>query len=100
MNFTDREAPYTRSIEHKHFQFGEQPHTIVTREYSLAWKPGQEPYYPVNDSKNQRIYECYSQLAEREKSVVFCGRLAQYRYYNMDQVIEAALNRVAVEPEL
>ncbi len=100
MNFTDSETPYTRSIEHKHFQFGEQLHTIVTREYSLAWEPGQEPYYPINDSKNQQVYEHYRQLAEREKNVVFCGRLAQYRYYNMDQVVEVALNRVRAEFKL
>ncbi|MFV0497905.1 MAG: UDP-galactopyranose mutase [Candidatus Fimivivens sp.] len=98
MNFTDNETPYTRSIEHKHFQFGEQPHTIVTREYPLAWQPGQEPYYPINDAQNQQVYARYQQLAEREKHVLFCGRLAQYRYYNMDQVIEAALD--SVEPAL
>lgn len=91
MNHTDRETPYTRSIEHKHFQFGSQPHTVVTREYSVEWQPGREPYYPVNDAKNQRRYEQYKALASQEKGVLFCGRLAEYRYCDMDQAVAAAL---------
>ncbi|MCM0707745.1 UDP-galactopyranose mutase [Faecalicatena sp. BF-R-105] len=91
MNYTDRETPYTRTIEHKHFQFGQQPHTIVTREYPVEWKPGLEPYYPVNDEKNQRLYEKYAALAGREKGVLFCGRLAEYRYCDMDRAVKSAL---------
>lgn len=91
MNYTDRDTPYTRSIEHKHFQFGNQPHTIVTREYPEPWTPGKEPHYPVNDSVNQALYDRYRVLAERESNVIFCGRLAEYQYYNMDQAVAAAL---------
>lgn len=91
MNFTDSETPYTRSIEHKHFQFGMHPYTIVTREYPIQRNQGNEPYYPVNDTKNQVIYHQYCDLAAREENVIFCGRLAEYRYYNMDQVILSAL---------
>lgn len=98
MNYTDRETPYTRSIEHKHFEFGAQPVTYVTREYPQAWQPGQEPYYPVNDAKNQALYEKYAALAKKESKVIFGGRLAQYKYYDMDQVIAAAL--AAAEREL
>lgn len=94
MNFTDRETSYTRIIEHKHFeQFGEavygNPKTVITREYPLAYQPGQaEPYYPVNDDRNNRLYHEYQELAEVEKNVLFGGRLAEYKYYNMDEVIE------------
>lgn len=91
MNYTDAETPYTRSIEHKHFQFGNQPHTIVTREYPEPWIPGKEPYYPVNDEGNQALYSRYKALAEQERHVIFCGRLAEYRYCNMDQAVAAAL---------
>ena len=97
MNFTDSETPYTRSIEHKHFQFGEQPHTIVTREYSLAWEQEQEPYYPINDDFNNALFSKYQQLAEKETNTLFFGRLAQYRYYDMDKAIEAALLSVKAE---
>ncbi len=92
VNYTDRETPYTRIIEHKHFEFGTQPTTIISREYSAEWKPGLEPYYPVNDLENNALYTRYRQLAESETNVFFGGRLGQYRYYDMDKVIRAALN--------
>ena len=97
VNYTDRETPWTRIIEHKWFRFGRDdegrdlPKTVISREYSSAWKPGDEPYYPVNDEKNTALLARYKALAEREKRVIFCGRLAEYRYYDMDQVIAAAL---------
>lgn len=91
VNYTDRETPYTRSIEHKHFQFGQQAHTIVTREYPVCWTDEAEPYYPINDEKNQQLYEKYHELGEREEKVMFCGRLAQYRYCNMDEAVKNAL---------
>ena len=90
VNYTDREVPYTRIIEHKHFEFGTQPTTIISREYSAEWKPGMEPYYPVNDEKNNELFARYRELAEKEEKVIFGGRLGNYKYYNMDQVIEAA----------
>jgi len=99
MNFTDRETPYTRSIEHKHFAYGNEPVTYVTREHSVDWKVGDEAYYPVNDAKNQALYEKYRELAAKEASVIFGGRLAEYKYYNMDQVISSALDRVDEEFE-
>ena len=95
VNYTDRETPYTRVIEHKHFEFGTQPKTVITREYPAAWHEGMEPYYPVNDARNQELYAKYAKLAEEEKNVVFGGRLAEYKYYDMDKVIESALNRAA-----
>ena len=91
VNYTDWETPYTRVIEHKHFEFGTQEQTVVTREYPAAWKRGDEPYYPVNDEKNNQLFEKYCQLAKKEKRVIFGGRLGQYKYYDMDDVIEAAL---------
>ncbi len=91
MNYTDRETPYTRVIEHKHFEYGSQPYTVITREYPDAWAPGKEPYYPINDEKNQQLYQRYRALADREESVLFGGRLAEYRYCDMDQVIASAL---------
>ncbi len=94
MNYTDRETPYTRSIEHKHFEFGKQPVTWVTKEYPAEWKPGEEAYYPVNDDKNQALYARYAELAKREKNVIFGGRLAEYKYYDMDDVIKSALQCV------
>lgn len=94
VNYTEREVPYTRIIEHKHFEFGTQPTTIISREYSSEWKPGVEPYYPVNNEKNNALYEKYAQLAEKEEHVIFGGRLGQYKYYDMDKVIEAALDCV------
>ena len=91
VNYTKREIPYTRIIEHKHFEFGQQPTTIITREYPAEWQPGMEPYYPVNDEKNGELLRAYQELAAQEKKVIFGGRLGSYCYYNMDQVIEAAL---------
>jgi UDP-galactopyranose mutase (EC 5.4.99.9) len=100
MNFTEREVPYTRIIEHKHFEFGKQPVTWITKEYPAEWKPGDEAYYPVNDERNQKVYEQYVELAQKEKDVIFGGRLAEYKYYDMDDVIKSALdcvNRVLKE---
>lgn len=91
VNYTDRETPYTRVIEHKHFDFGTQPKTVVTREYSTSWQDGMEPYYPVNDERNGELYARYEALAKEEKNTLFGGRLAEYRYYDMDKVIESAL---------
>lgn len=93
VNYTDRETPYTRVIEHKHFEFGTQPKTVITREYPADWKEGMEPYYPVNDEKNQTLYARYAKLAEKEERVIFGGRLAEYKYYDMDKVILSALER-------
>ena len=97
VNYTEREVPYTRIIEHKHFEFGKQPDTVITREYPQDWEKGQEPYYPVNDDKNSMLYEAYAELAKKEKNVLFGGRLGQYKYYDMDKVIRAALNMVKEE---
>ena len=97
VNYTDREVPWTRIIEHKHFEFGQQEKTVISREYSSEWKVGLEPYYPVNDEKNTKLYEKYRKLAEQEKNVIFGGRLGQYRYYDMDKVIAAALEAVQKE---
>ncbi|WP_251497021.1 UDP-galactopyranose mutase [Otoolea muris] len=97
VNYTDRETPFTRIIEHKHFEFGTQPGTVITREYPAEWKPGLEPYYPVNDDKNQALYKRYAGLAEKEPNVIFGGRLAEYKYYDMDKVIESALMRAKEE---
>lgn len=91
VNYTEREIPFTRIIEHKHFEFGSQPDTVITREYPKAWKRGDEPYYPVNDDKNAALYKKYEALANTEKNVLFGGRLGQYKYYDMDKVIAAAL---------
>ena len=84
--------PYTRIIEHKHFNFGKQPVTVISREYSSEWKQGDEPYYPVNNDRNNDLYEQYKKLAESEGKVIFGGRLGQYKYYDMDKVIAAALD--------
>ena len=91
VNYTDRETPYTRIIEHKHFEFGNQPKTVISREYSAEWKKGDEPYYPVNDEKNEALYVKYKELAEKEENIIFGGRLAEYKYYDMDTVIKKAL---------
>lgn len=91
VNYTDRETPWTRIIEHKWFEFGTQPKTVISREYSSEWKPGDEPYYPVNDEKNSKLYVEYKKLADAEQKVIFGGRLGEYKYYNMDAVIGAAL---------
>ena len=95
VNYTDREVPYTRIIEHKHFEFGTQPVTIISREYSSEWKKGDEPYYPVNDEKNNALYEQYRSLAEKENKVIFGGRLGGYKYYDMDKTVKAALELAA-----
>ena len=92
VNYTDRETPYTRIIEHKHFEFGTQPKTVISREYSSEWQPGVEPYYPVNDEKNTALYQKYKALAEKEEKVIFGGRLGEYRYYDMDAVLLSALS--------
>ncbi|MCD8370905.1 MAG: UDP-galactopyranose mutase [Clostridiales bacterium] len=94
INYTDRETPYTRIIEHKHFEFGTQPKTVISKEYPSEWKEGMEAYYPVNDAKNQAVYQKYAQLAAAEKHVIFGGRLAEYKYYDMDKVIRSALDRI------
>ena len=92
VNYTDRETPYTRVIEHKHFDFGTQKKTVISREYSSEWKLGDEPYYPVNDEKNTKLYAKYKELADQESNVVFGGRLGEYKYYDMDKVIAVALD--------
>lgn len=97
VNYTAREVPYTRIIEHKHFEFGTQPTTVISREYSLEWKPGVEPYYPVNDETNNVLYQKYAELAARETNVLFGGRLGHYKYYDMDKVIAAALEAAGEE---
>lgn len=97
VNYTAREVSYTRIIEHKHFEFGTQPDTVITREYPKEWRRGDEPYYPVNDEKNAAIYQKYVALAAKEKNVLFGGRLGQYQYYDMDKVIAAALKMAATE---
>lgn len=97
VNYTEREIPYTRIIEHKHFEFGAGEGTVITREYPAAWKPGDEPYYPVNDERNNDLFLKYQELAAKEKGVIFGGRLGQYRYYDMDKVIEAAFEMVEKE---
>lgn len=91
VNYTDSDTPYTRIIEHKHFEFGYQPDTVITKEYPLASQNGAEPYYPINDSKNNALYEQYNELTRQQNKVYFGGRLAEYKYYNMDQVVERAL---------
>lgn len=97
VNYTDAETPYTRIIEHKHFAFGTQPKTVISREYSTEWHQGDEPYYPVNDEKNGALYAKYKALADAETKVIFGGRLGEYKYYDMDKVIEAALDAAARE---
>ena len=91
VNYTEREIPYTRIIEHKHFEFGKQEKTVITKEYPSEWKEGDEPYYPVNDEKNNKLYEKYKEVAEKEENVIFGGRLGEYKYYDMDKVIEEVL---------
>ncbi|MBQ1951194.1 MAG: UDP-galactopyranose mutase, partial [Clostridia bacterium] len=92
VNYTDRETPFTRLIEHKHFNFGKQEKTVITREYPEDWQKGMRPYYPVNNEKNQALFQQYQALAEKETRVVFGGRLGHYKYYDMDKVVEAALD--------
>ena len=95
VNYTDRETPWTRIIEHKWFEFGDQPKTVISREYSSEWKPGDEPYYPVNDQRNGALYQQYKALADAEEKVIFGGRLGEYKYYDMDAVIASAMNKCA-----
>ena len=97
VNYTDAETPYTRIIEHKHFEFGTQPKTIISREYSAEWKQGDEPYYPVNDEANGTLYAKYKELVDKQANVIFGGRLGEYKYYDMDKVIEVALDVAAEE---
>ena len=97
VNYTERDIPYTRIIEHKHFEFGTQAKTVITREYPADWQPGDEPYYPINDERNMRLYQQYKELAEQEGNVVFAGRLGGYRYYDMDKAIAAAFDLVEAE---
>ena len=97
VNYTEREVPYTRIIEHKHFEFGKQEKTVISREYSSEWKAGMEPYYPVNNEQNNALFEKYRELAEQEKNVIFGGRRGNYKYYDMDKVIEAALEMCGQE---
>ena len=93
VNYTDRETPWTRIIEHKWFEFGTQPKTVISREFSSEWKPGDEPYYPVNDERNGALYQEYKKLADAEEKVLFGGRLGEYKYYDMDAVIASALKK-------
>lgn len=99
INYTDRDIPWTRITEHKWFNFGRDengnsiPETVISREYSHEWKPGDDPFYPVNNAKNEKLYNNYKKMAAAEKNIIFGGRLAEYRYYDMDQVIEAALKK-------
>ena len=97
VNYTEYEIPYTRIIEHKHFEYGTQPKTVITREYPATWTKGDEPYYPINNDKNNELYDKYKELADKEERVIFGGRLAQYKYYDMHHVIEQALNCVKEE---
>ena len=97
VNYTEREIPYTRIIEHKHFEFGTQQGTVITREYPAQWQKGEEPYYPINDERNNRLFEEYRKLAAAERNVLFGGRLGQYRYYDMDKVVAAALDMAEKE---
>ena len=105
VNYTDRETPWTRIIEHKWFEFGKDedgndlPKTVISREYSSEWKPGDEPYYPVNDEKNSNLYKEYKKMADAQEKVIFGGRLGEYKYYDMDQVIAVALERCEKELE-
>jgi len=97
VNYTDRETSYTRIIEHKHFEFGKQPVSYITKEYPADWHRGEEAYYPVNNPKNNDLYEKYVELAKDETNVIFGGRLGEYKYYDMDKVIASALDLVAKE---
>lgn len=97
VNYTEREVPYTRIIEHKHFEFSDVPGTVISKEFSSEWSVGIEPYYPINNEENNALYKKYEALAEEEKNIIFGGRLGKYQYYDMDKVIEAALNAVEKE---
>ena len=93
VNYTDHDHPYTRIVEHKYFEFGTQPKTVITKEYSQEWKPGMEPYYPVNNEKNTEIFKKYWAEVEAQDKVSFCGRLAEYKYYDMHKIVELALSK-------
>ena len=97
VNYTEREVPWTRIIEHKHFEYGTQPKSVITREYPATWEPGEEPYYPINDERNTALYAEYAKLAEQEGDIVFAGRLGGYKYYDMDKAIDAAFDLVKAE---
>lgn len=97
VNYTEYEVPYTRIIEHKHFEYGTQPNTVITKEYPAQWQKGDEPYYPVNNDKNDRLYAKYKDLADQEGKVIFGGRLAEYKYHDMHQVVQTALKKVEEE---
>lgn len=97
INYTEYEIPYTRIIEHKHFEYGTQPKTVITKEYPATWEKGDEPYYPINNDKNNEIYSKYKELADKESNIIFGGRLAEYKYYDMHNVIERALECVKKE---
>lgn len=97
VNYTEYEVPYTRIIEHKHFEFGNQEKTVITKEYPVQWKPGKEPYYPINNQENNQLYEKYKQLAMQDNLVIFGGRLGQYQYFDMDKVVAEALQLVEKE---
>ena len=99
VNYTEKKIPYTRIIEHKHFVYGNQPNTIITKEYSQEWKPGLEPYYPINDDKNTKLFNSYKALASKISNVIFGGRLSEYKYYDMHQIIGAALSAIKKEFE-
>lgn len=97
VNYNEYEIPYTRIIEHKHFEYGKQEKTVITREYPATWKKGDEPYYPMNDEKNNYLYEKYKALADKENKVIFGGRLGMYKYYDMHHIISEALKMVGKE---
>ena len=97
VNYTSHEQPFTRIIEHKHFEFGTQPKTVISKEYSSEWKLGDEPYYPINNDRNNALYLEYKALADKTENVIFGGRLGQYKYYDMDKVIISALDAVKAE---
>ena len=97
VNYTEREVPYTRIIEHKHFEFGSQKSTVITKEYPAEWRKGEEPYYPINNDRNNMLFSKYQEMAAKEANVLFGGRLGQYKYYDMDKVIEAAFHMVKEE---
>jgi UDP-galactopyranose mutase len=96
VNYTEKEVLYTRIIEHKHFEFGTQPKTVISKEYSSEWGEGSEPMYPVNDEKNNTLYQRYKELADEESNVIFGGRLAEYKYYDMDKIIEQILKKKSI----
>jgi UDP-galactopyranose mutase len=96
VNYTEKEIPWTRIIEHKHFEYGTQEKTVISKEYSTEWTPGMEPYYPVNNDRNDTLFAKYRELADKEANVIFGGRLGNYKYYDMDKVIDAALTAAAI----